>query len=179
MTDEDESLAAFAAEPMEYFSHDADAAQDIKCRKLIRRQDMAGYGRWWVLCELLAGIKGHIFCIRTEEELDLLAESLYFDEVEDCKAFLDDLAEIGLINADAYQDGIIGSERMGRNSLFLAKKRAASKKANEARWGNNRNAKQAGKKGTKSGRNPNGVRTESERNTDAYTVGVPIKVKEK
>ena len=50
--------ASLALEPMRYFSHDSDAREDMKCRYLRSRYGMAGYGRWWVLCEMLAQQRG-------------------------------------------------------------------------------------------------------------------------
>ena len=65
-----------AARPMAFFPHDADSARDMKCRKLIRREGMAGYGRWWRLCELMAATDGHALEIGTDEDMELYAEEL-------------------------------------------------------------------------------------------------------
>ena len=54
---DDAAVAERAREPMAFFSHDSHAASDIKCRRLIRRFGMEGYGRWWLLCELLAAAR--------------------------------------------------------------------------------------------------------------------------
>lgn len=129
----DDSVTALSMEPMEFFPHDALASQDIKCKKLLKRQGMSGYGRWWILCETLSILKGHFYYIRTDEELELLADTLDFTTNPECREFLDDLAEIGLIDKGAYKDGIVGSPRMMRNAEYMAKKRAAGKKAVQAR----------------------------------------------
>jgi hypothetical protein len=71
-----------AARPMAYFSHDSNSAHDIKCRKLIRREGMAGYGRWWRLCELMAATDGHALEIGTDEDMELYAEELGYGTTE-------------------------------------------------------------------------------------------------
>lgn len=86
-----------AARPMAYFSHDANSAHDIKCRKLIRREGMAGYGRWWRLCELLAATDSHTLEIGTDEDMELYAEELCLDSAKALMQFLVTLSDVGLI----------------------------------------------------------------------------------
>lgn len=111
-----------AARPMAYFSHDANSAHDIKCRKLIRREGMAGYGRWWRLCELLAATDSHVLEIGTDEDRELYAEELGCETAEEFMRFLATLSDVGLIRMPG--DGTVYSERMMRNAEQFGEKRA-------------------------------------------------------
>jgi hypothetical protein len=111
-----------AARPMAYFSHDANSAHDIKCRKLIRREGMAGYGRWWRLCELMAATDGHTLEIGTDEDMELYAEELCLDSAKALMQFLVTLSDVGLIRMPG--DGTVYSERMMRNAEQFGEKRA-------------------------------------------------------
>lgn len=111
-----------AARPMAFFPHDANSARDIKCRKLIRREGMAGYGRWWRLCELLAASDGHVLEIGTDEDRELYAEELGCETAEEFMRFLVTLSDVGLIRMPG--DGTIYSERMLRNAEYFGEKRA-------------------------------------------------------
>ena len=111
-----------AARPMAYFSHDANSAHDMKCRKLIRREGMAGYGRWWRLCELLAATDGHVLEIGTDEDLELYAEELCLDSAKALMQFLVTLSDVGLIRMPG--NGTVYSERMMRNAEQFGEKRA-------------------------------------------------------
>lgn len=111
-----------AKRPMAFFPHDSNAADDIKCRRLIRREGAAGYGRWWRLCELLASADGHRIDTTTDEDLELLAESLMLANGDDAVRFLQVLSDVGLI--DGFGTGQIWSERMDGNALYFGKNRA-------------------------------------------------------
>ena len=111
---------------MLYFSHDADAATDIKCKKLVKRFGMEGYGRWWRLCELMAGIEGHALCVETPEDAEILADELHFEDMGECMLFLEQLSEIGLVRMPG--NGTVYSESMNRRSLYFGKNRANGKK---------------------------------------------------
>ena len=111
-----------AARPMAYFSHDANSAHDIKCRKLIRREGMAGYGRWWRLCELMAATDGHVLEMGTDEDMELYAEELCLDSAKALMQFLVTLSDVGLIRMPG--DGTVYSERMMRNAEYFGEKRA-------------------------------------------------------
>lgn len=115
-----------AARPMQFFSHDSDASQDIKCKKLIRRFGMEGYGRWWRLCEILAASDGHRVSIQEQEEAEILAEELCYDTTSELIDFVAQLSEIGLIRTPG--DGTFYSESMNRRSLYFGQRRAAGRK---------------------------------------------------
>jgi len=115
---------------MRYFSHDADAASDIKCRRLIRRLGMEGYGRWWRLCELLAASDGHVLSLKTEEDADIIADELCLDGTAELMSFVMVLKDVGLLVLPG--DGPAYSERMLANAEYFGKKRAAGRKGGKA-----------------------------------------------
>ena len=119
-------IEAEAARPMKYFSHDSNAAQDIKCRRLLRRLGMEGYGRWWRLCELLAATDGHKLSIESEEDAEIIAEELHLDGHQELMRYLQVLVDVGLIHMPG--DGYVWSERMLINAEYFGKRRAAGRK---------------------------------------------------
>lgn len=139
LTDE----AVRSLEPMAFFPHDSNAAGDIKCRKLVRRFGVEGYGRWWLLCELLAATSGHALPMAEEDDVYVVAEALRFPiasfgdmrAVEDCRAFVEALVEIGLLRVN--DAGEVYSQRMMRNGEYFGRQRA-----NGARGGRPRKRKE-------------------------------------
>lgn len=119
-----------ALEPMAFFPHDSNASGDIRCRKLIRRLGVEGYGRWWLLCELLASTSGHALPMDDDDDAYVVAEALRFDvsgygdmtAVEECRGFIEELVSIGLLRVTG--DGEIYSERMMRNGEYFGRQRA-------------------------------------------------------
>lgn len=119
-----------ALEPMAFFPHDSNASGDIRCRKLIRRLGVEGYGRWWLLCELLASTSGHALPMAEEDDAYVVAEALRFDvsgygdmkAIAECRGFVEQLVGIGLLRVTA--DGEIYSERMMRNGEYFGRQRA-------------------------------------------------------
>ena len=88
--DEQAEIERFASKPMAFFSHDSHAADDEKCRRLINRLGLEGYGRWWLLCELLAATDGHKLTVQTDEDMLILSESLGFKpDLLDCEVQID------------------------------------------------------------------------------------------
>lgn len=124
-------IEAEAARPMKYFSHDSNAAQDIKCRRLLRRLGMEGYGRWWRLCELLAATDGHKLSIETEEDAEIIAEELHLDGQHELMDYLQVLVDVGLIHMPG--DGTVWSERMLTNAEYFGKLRANGKRGGRPR----------------------------------------------
>lgn len=127
-------------EPMAFFPHDANAAQDVKCQRLIHRCGLEGYGRWWLLCEYLAMTKGHRIAFETEEDALILASVLRFgngaafDEcmvVDDCKSYVSTLLDIGLLERD--ENGMLDNSRMQKNSLYFARQRVNGRKGGRPR----------------------------------------------
>lgn len=124
-----------AQEPMPWFQHDANAASDIRCERLILRCGNSGYGAYWRLCEKLAATKGHRLPVATEEDWLILATALgfrtggSFDEMmasDECQRFIETLIEIGLIERDG--EGYIQSLRMQKNALYFGTQKANGRK---------------------------------------------------
>ena len=111
-----------AARPMAFFPHDANASQDMKVELLLEDCGMAGYGRWWRLCELLAATDSHVLEIGTDEDRELYAEELGCETAEEFMRFLATLSDVGLIRMPG--DGTVYSERMMRNAEQFGEKRA-------------------------------------------------------
>lgn len=124
-----------ARRPMLYFPHDADAASDIKCKRLVRRAGMAGYGRWWRLCELMAQMDGHAVPFETAEDREVLAEELQLAP-EECQGFVATLADVGLVDAEAASEGRLVSDRMAENALYAGRRSIMARKSAQARWKN-------------------------------------------
>ena len=114
-----------ACAPMLYFSHDSNAADDIKCKRLIRRGGFEAYGRWWRLCELLALARGHTIHVEEPDESEILADDLGFGSQDECHEYVDILAELGLIDGTAWSEGCIESHRMTDNALRFGRRRAS------------------------------------------------------
>ena len=115
-----------ACAPMLYFSHDSNAAEDIKCKRLIRHGGFEAYGRWWRLCELLALARGHTIHVDESDEAEILADDLGFVSWDDgCSDFVTTLASLGLIDAELLSEGCIGSRRMTDNALRFGRRRAS------------------------------------------------------
>lgn len=127
-------VRALSSEPMRYFSHDSDAASDIKCQRLILRHGFEGYGRWWRLCEFMAGTKGHTIPFQTDEDAVIIAQMLGFEgdgALDACKAYMGDLLEIGLLENDG--DGTLRNRRMERNSVYFGRQRANGRKGGKSK----------------------------------------------
>ena len=118
---EDEALSAGSG-AMKYFSHDSAASADMKCRRLLRRYGVEGYGRFWLLCEALASADWHRLPFETEEDAEVVSDVLMC-EPDEARSFIASLGEWGLISADQLSRGVITSDRMVRNSIEFGRKR--------------------------------------------------------
>ncbi len=116
-----DDAASVAMKPMPYFGHDSNAHDDIKCKLLMLRGGVEAYGRWWLLCELLASVNGHRIDYTTDDYRQVVALSLQCT-VEQADTFLGWCAELGLINAELFGCGVIVSDRMSHNAQCVAKK---------------------------------------------------------
>ena len=118
---------AFRHRPLEYFTHDANAASDPKCRRLIRECGVAGYGRFWLLCEALASEPSHSLAVETPEDFENVAALLECEDGEEAAGFLRVLVRLRLAVVD---HGELSSPRMDRNaervSSISDKRRAAA-----------------------------------------------------
>ena len=119
-----------ARDPLMWFPHDADAASDPKCRRLIRSMGAAGYGRFWLLCEALASEVGHALPVLTANDWENLAVTLDMENGEEASEFVAELCAIGLVDV---LDGTISSARMNGNAVRVGRKRAAGRKGGKAK----------------------------------------------
>lgn len=101
-----------------YFEHDNNASLHPKMKALISKYDHAGYGKFWILNEMIARSPGAFFDIsRKVNKLDLANElRLSENELDDFIGFLSD-PEIDLIN---IQDGIITTDRVTESFMKLS-----------------------------------------------------------
>lgn len=105
-----EDVESEAAKPMLWFRHDVDAHDDLKCKRLLRRLGMAGYGRWWRLLEIIYAESGHAISVEDAEDAEMLADDLCMESTDELADFLGTLADIGLIEMPG--DGTVrGNQR--------------------------------------------------------------------
>lgn len=106
-----------ADEPMDWFPHDADMHRDPKVRKMLASpQGTSDYGRWNLLCEMLCSSEGHCYDLSDDLGWTFLASDLMCT-VEECRAFVSRLLELGLVSRDSF-DGFhrLRSDRMQANA---------------------------------------------------------------
>lgn len=129
-----------AQESMAWFQHDANAAQDQKCQRLLFRYGNAGYGAFWRLCEILANATTHSLSVETNEDWLILAEQIgmrrtgavdEISSIDDCKEFIGCLLDIGLLSRNGK--GRIESARMQRNALYFGMQRVNGAKGGRPR----------------------------------------------
>lgn len=99
----DEALS----EPVKFIKHDARAHDDEALYRLANTHGMAYYGMYWLLAELLTGRKNHFYDIsdgagwrRLANDMGCICDMT----VDDCKRFVTDLYDAGLINREQYDE---------------------------------------------------------------------------
>ena len=107
---------------MSWFKHYVTAHDDDKCKLLLVEFGMAGYGRWWMICELLAGASSHKIPFKSDRDARVIAQALWFSDWQECKEFVGFLIEIKLLYLDA--DGYVASRRMDDNAWYFGAQRA-------------------------------------------------------
>ena len=125
-----DEVSELAAKPLRYFPHDADASGDPKCKRLIRRYGVAGYGRWWLLCEALASEQGHGIPLETDNDAENLAAIIDSESASDAAEFVSFLEEVGLVSC---QDGVLRSRRMDENAEAFGRRRVAGRKGGSSK----------------------------------------------
>lgn len=75
-----------------YFSHDSNARNDIKIKSMKKRYGIAGYGRFWILIEMLRDEESHKLPLKAFTFI-ALAEEFGCDE-EEAKKYISDLIEV-------------------------------------------------------------------------------------
>lgn len=111
-------------EPMEYFSHDVTARNDVKLYKLVKRLGREAKATYWDLVELLHSTKGHV--VNVGEGYGWIAHELWMDET-DCEGFVQALADLSLIEGEPYSRGFVSMARVWENAEKYAKNKASMK----------------------------------------------------
>ena len=124
-----------AAKPMGYFFHDSTAHDDMKIKRVRFRLGKEGVCTFWLLCEALALTDTHVLSYQNDEDIFTLMDYLWCKSFEEVEKNLSCFADVGLIDSEMLRNGKICSARLLENAYQYGKKRAASAKANQARWG--------------------------------------------
>jgi len=113
-----------------YFQHDSNARNDPKIKALIKKYGMEGYGRFWVIIEMMRESSNYKLDDRPYI-WNALAEYMHVS-VEDVKGFLKDCVnEFDLL---IQEDGFIYSQSLLTRMNKLDEIRAKRKYAAECRW---------------------------------------------
>lgn len=115
---------------LQFFPHDANAGCDHKCMRLVYERGWAGYGMWWRLCEIMAGMSDQAIPYGSPVDRAILAQQLMLTP-DDCDEFVSYLADVGLVIPD-YLPEWVRSERMAANALQAMKRAESARKAGEA-----------------------------------------------
>lgn len=114
-----------------YFSHDANARNDVKCVKLRRELGLEGYGIFWCLIEMLRDAPNHKILLQSIEDI---AFDLHISKEK---------VESVITKYDLFQieQDMFYSLRLSRSmQVYNARKKNMSewgKKGNNKRWGSN------------------------------------------
>lgn len=103
----DEFLEEALGEPVKFIKHDARAHDDEDLYRLANEHGMAYYGWYWLLVELLTGRKHHYYDVSDEAGWRRLSRdmSCICDiSTDECKAFVADLYDAGLINIEQFDE---------------------------------------------------------------------------
>ena len=124
-----------ACAPMLYFSHDSNAMNDTKMKRLYHRCGWDGIGRWWHVCEMLAIERGHTIHFETDEDRAMLSDELGLTD-DECASYIATLSDVGLIDQTMLSEGRICSRRMMDNALRVGARKAAAAKGGKAKRDN-------------------------------------------
>lgn len=113
-----------------YFSHDADARRNPKIIALISKYGMSGYGRFWVILEML----------REQENYSLQCKNYVYTAIgkeiscneEETRAFIDELVnEFELLQTS---DNTFWSKSLKERMEKMEEKSSIARKKAEKRW---------------------------------------------
>ncbi len=115
-----------------YFPHDSNARNDPKLKAVKKKYGIEGYGRYWVVIEMLRESSKYKLEYNDECIWNALAEEMKVDEKE-VKQFIDDCIKIyKLFILD--QNGYFYSEALLTRMVKLDTIRDKRKHAAEVRW---------------------------------------------
>lgn len=92
-----------------YLRHDVDAGCDPKCIALIAEHGMESYGRWWLLLETMARSSDGFIDLSKPGQERMLVRTLWLGDVDDLRAYLLTLADLGLVDAGMLEGGKVMS----------------------------------------------------------------------
>ena len=124
-----------------YFSHDYNARNDIKIRKLLMKHGMVGYGVYWAIVEDLYNNSNEL-----PEEYDIISDSLRVEESL-VKSVINDFG-LFIVN-----NGFFGSVSISERLNKMYEKSNKTRKSAICRWENYR-------------KNANAVQSQSERSAN-------------
>lgn len=114
-------------EPMDWVRHDSNARTDEALEALRDELGFEGYGRWWLLVELLSARKGHGYDIGRPHGWEHLAHDMEW-EVEPTKGFVRWLLDHSLLSRESFEAfDYVRSERIMRNAEEYAESVAAKR----------------------------------------------------
>lgn len=112
------------AEPIRYFSHDADAFGDDALFAVFEDWGYVGYGMFWHLAEILHNKKGHTYDV--SRGYGRLAHEM-FVEPETIERFVASLDANGLLVDGLLERGRVAMNRVEKNAKEYADKVAPSR----------------------------------------------------
>lgn len=120
-----------AAGPLPYIRHYNDAHANEKHRRLMLAGGWGWYGMYWTLMELLAARHAHHYLVRDDAgwaflSADMGTSGVPVDPAE-CRAFVEELARLDLIDAESLADGIVVNERVCATAEETARETARNK----------------------------------------------------
>ena len=141
---------------MYYFDHDNNAHNDDKMRKIRRQFGSAGYGKYWLLLELMHNNNG---CI----ERDDLEDIAYWEQIENIEEFVEYCIKIKLF---IEQDGKIYSKRMVEDIQAFVEQQDKRQSAANQRWNKRTDDKTPKGKGSSNNKDNNKDINKEETQTD-------------
>jgi hypothetical protein len=108
---------------LDYFGHDVNARNDPKLKKLIKRFGVKGYGRYFVLLELIYSESEGKLDVRSASARSLLCDELAVT-LPTLHELLTSCLEIGLFSRSAYEEcGVLTSDRIQRQLAEIQQRR--------------------------------------------------------
>lgn len=131
----------FAAAPLDYVRHDANARTDVALRTGVIEHGLEFAGRWWTMVECLCSKRGHLYDVTTDTgwmQLALdLSTSGHMWSIDECREFCEQLVGYGLISPESWSIGHVVNERVVREcdkyARAAAGKKLGSWKTNQAK----------------------------------------------
>lgn len=116
-----------------YFSHDFNAHDDPKIKRMMRKHGAAGYGAYWYIVELLAAETGRWFLPKEDYE------GIAFELRLQCDCIKSIVEDFELFKFD---DENFWNKRLDSHFDLMAQKSATAKKNAEKRWAKERKVSQ-------------------------------------